>query len=97
MEYMLKSETQIIADTYPAMVGSDAEAKLHYLLNALESMDKRTASELERVNVSGTDEDLKEFVRQDILVHHEALRLPLVEAVEDLRTQYRATVTADND
>jgi hypothetical protein len=97
MEHMLQSETKFIADTYPAILSSDAEAKLHYLLNALESMDARTASELERVNMSSCDEDLKDFVRQHILTDHAARRLPLVEAVEDLRAQYRATVADDSD
>jgi hypothetical protein len=97
MEHMLKSETQTIADTYPALLGSETQAKLHYLLNALENMDQKIALELERVNMSPADEELKDFVRQDILTHHEASRLPLVQAVEDLRAQYRVSIADDND
>lgn len=97
MEHMLKSETQTIADTYPALLSSEAQAKLHYLLNVLENMDQRIALELERVNRSSAEEELKDFVRQDILGHHEASRLPFVQAVEDLRVQYRASVTDSSD
>jgi len=97
MEHMLQSETKFIADIYPGILSSDAEAKLNYLLSALESMDARTASELERINMSSCDEDLKEFVTQQILADHAARRLPLDEAVEDLRAQFRATIADDSD
>jgi hypothetical protein len=96
MEHMLKSETQTVADTYLAFLSSETQAKLHYLLNALENMDQRIALELERVNISPADKELKDFVRQDILANHEASRLPLVQTVEDLRAQYRVSIT-DND
>ncbi|PVE24873.1 hypothetical protein DC522_08090 [Microvirga sp. KLBC 81] len=95
MEHMLKSETRTIADTYPALLSSETQAKLDYLLDALENMDQRIALELERVKMSPADEELKDFVRQDILANHEASRLPLVQAVEDLRAQYRVSI-ADN-
>jgi hypothetical protein len=93
MEYKLKSETDAIADAYPSILASTSEATLHYLLDALESMDRRTAQELERLESSGADEDLKEFIRQDILARHQARRLPLQEAAEELRALYRASVS----
>ncbi len=91
MEYKLKSQTDLVADTFPAVPTSDIEAKLHYLLNALECMDKRTAIELERLDGSGAEEDLKDFVKQDILYRSQELRLPLQEAAEELRSLYRAS------
>jgi hypothetical protein len=55
-------------------------------------MDRRTAQELERLDGSTAEEDLKEFVRQDILARHQERRLPLQEAAEELRALYRASV-----
>jgi hypothetical protein len=93
MEYKLKSETDAIADAYPSILASSSEATLHYLLDALDSMDRRTAQELERLECSGAEEDLKEFIRQDILAHHQARRLPLQESAEELRALYHASVS----
>ena len=93
MEYISSSpQTDLVADTFPAVPTSDIEAKLHYLLNALECMDKRTAIGLERLDGSGAEEDLKDFVKQDILSRSQELReLPLQEAAEELRSLYRAS------
>jgi hypothetical protein len=93
MEYKRKSETEAIADAYASAFASTSEQKLHYLLDALESMDRRTAQELERLESSGAEEDLKEFIRQDILARHQARRLPLQESAEELRVLYRASVS----
>ena len=95
MEYKLKSDTDAIGDAYPSILASKSKATLHYLLDALESMDRRTAQELERLNSSGAEEDLKEFVRQDILARHHARRLPLQESAEELRALYRASISED--
>jgi hypothetical protein len=46
MEYKLKSDADVIGDAYPSIVASKSEATLHHLLDALESMDRRTAQEL---------------------------------------------------
>jgi hypothetical protein len=92
MEYKLKSDTDAIGDAYPSILASKSEATLHHLLDALESMDRRTAQELERLDGSTAEEDLKEFVRQDILTRHQERRLPLQEAAEELRALYRASV-----
>jgi hypothetical protein len=54
-------------------------------------MDARTARELELLDKSAAEEDLKEFVRQDILSRHQERRLPLQAAAEELRVQHRAT------
>lgn len=91
MEYKLKSQTEAMADAHPSILASTSEARLHYLLNALESMDRRTTHDLERLESSGAEEDLKEFVRQDILARHQERRLPLQEAAEELRAVYRAS------
>ena len=93
MEYKLKSETDAIADAYPSILVSTSEEKLHYLLDALASMDKRTAQDLERLDRSSAEEDLKEFVRQDILARHQVRRMPLQESAEELRALYRASVS----
>src|SRR5690349_1750130 len=95
MEYKLKSQTDLVADTFPAEPASDIEAKLHYLLNALECMDKRTATELERLEGSNAEDDLKDFVKQDILSRAQELRLPLQEAAEELRSLYRASLPGE--
>ena len=91
MEFKSKSETEAVADAYPSVLASTAEEKLHYLLNAVESMDRRTAQELERLDNSGAEEELKAFIRQDILARHQVRRLPLQESVEELRAFYRAS------
>jgi hypothetical protein len=91
MEYKPKSETEAIADAYPSVLASTSEEKLHYLLNALESMDRRVAHDLERLDSSSAEEELKEFVRQDILARHQARRLPLLDSAEELRALYRAS------
>jgi hypothetical protein len=91
MEYKLKSQTNIVADTFPPVMASDTEARLHYILNVLECIDQRTARELARLDGSGAEEDLKDFVRQDILARAQELKLPLQEAAEELRAQYRAS------
>jgi len=95
MEYKLKSQTDLVADTFPAAPASDIEAKLHYLLNALECMEKRTATELERLESSGAEDELKDFVKQDILSRAQELRLPLQEAAEELRSLYRASLPGE--
>jgi hypothetical protein len=93
MEYKIKSETEGMADTYSSILASTSEQKLHYILDALESMDRRTAQELERLDDSGAEEDLKEFIKKDILARHQARRLPLQESAEELRALYRASVS----
>ncbi len=96
MEYTLKSQTDEVAYPYPSIHTSEAEEKMHYLLDVLDCFDKRTALELERIDQSRAEEELKDFVKQDILTRHQARRLPFVNAVEELRAQYR-TSFANND
>ncbi len=95
MEYKLKAQTDVVADTYPSIFTSDAEEKLHYLLNVLDCLDKRAALELERIDQSRAEEDLKDFIKQDILSRHQVKRLPFVTAAEELRAQYRASFAND--
>jgi hypothetical protein len=90
MKYDRKLRAQSEMTTYPSMLASETEARLHNLLDALECMDARTARELESLDRSGAEEELKEFVRQDILSRHRERRLPLQEAAEELRVQHRA-------
>jgi len=97
MEYKDKLKTNVVADTYQSEPVPEVEANLHRLLNALESMDKRTALELERLDASRADEELKEFVRQDILSRHQARRKPLQDAAEELRAQYRTLCLSESD
>jgi hypothetical protein len=97
MEYKGKLETNVVADTYPSEAAPGIEANLHCLLNALESMDRRTALELERLDGSCAEEDLKEFIKQDILSRHQARRQSLQDATEALRAQYRAVCLSDGD
>jgi len=91
MEYKTQSETKALADAYTPALASTLEQKLHYLLNALECMDRRVAKDLERLDSSSAEEDLKEFIRQDILARHQARRLPLLDSAEELRALYRAS------
>ncbi len=95
MEYKLKSQADAVADTYLSIFTSESEEKLHYLLNVLECLDKRAALELERIDQSRAEEDLKDFIKQDILSRHQAKRLPFVTAAEELRAQYRASFAND--
>ncbi len=91
MKYDRTLRAQGEMTTNPSIFAPETEARLHDLLDALECMDARTARELELLNKSGAEEDLKEFVRQDILSRHQERRLPLQEAAEELRVQHRAT------
>ena len=91
MKYDRKLRALSETTAAPSVLEPEIEAKLHNLLDALECMDARTARELELLNKSGAEEDLKEFVRQDILSRHQERRLPLQEAAEELRVQHRAT------
>ncbi|MDP8919563.1 MAG: hypothetical protein M3O00_11855 [Pseudomonadota bacterium] len=91
MKYDRKLRAPSEVTAYPSMLAPEIEARLHNLLDALECMDARTARELELLDKSGAEEDLKEFVRQDILSRHQERRLPLQEAAEELRVQHRAT------
>jgi hypothetical protein len=91
MKYDRKLRAQSEVTTNPSIFAPETEARLHNLLDALECMDARTARELELLDKSGAEEDLKEFVRQDILSRHQERRLPLQEAAEELRVQHRAT------
>ena len=92
MEYKSKSQTTSVADTSPSALNTEIEDKLHYLLNVLECIDRKTALDLDRLDQSRADEDLKEFVKLDILARLRERRLPLQEAAEELRTQYRASI-----
>lgn len=75
----------------------EIKEKLDYLLDALECMDARVARELELLDSSSAEEDLKNFVRQDIISRHDLRRLPLRNALEELRSEYRAAMLdADN-
>jgi hypothetical protein len=97
MEYKLKTETDIVADTYPLMpVSSEMERKLHYLLDALDCMDARIAQQLELLSQSDAEEDLKEAIRQDIVSHHEERRGPIAAAVEELRERHRASMVTED-
>jgi len=97
MEYKVQSETRAVANAYTSAPGSTPEQKLHYLLNALESMDRRAAQDLDRLDSSSAEEDLKEFIRQDILARHQERRLPLLDSAEELRALYRASVPNGQD
>jgi hypothetical protein len=90
MNYHRKLQAEGEANTYAPIVAPEAEERLHTLLDALECMDTRIARELEWLDKSGAEEDLKEVVRQDILSRHQTRRLPLQNAVEELRAQHRA-------
>ncbi|KLK93668.1 hypothetical protein AA309_07375 [Microvirga vignae] len=94
MKFNAKLRAKSEAGTYPSMIRPETETRLHTLLDALECMNARTARELEVLDRSGAEEDLKEFVRQDILSRHQERRLPLQNAVEELRAQHR---TASSD
>lgn len=93
MKFTEKLRAKSEAGAIEPMPPSETKARLHYLSDALECMDARVTSELERLTSSGADEDIKEFVRQDILSRHELRRLPLQTAVEELRAEYQANLS----
>jgi len=84
-----EGEARIIQPTLPPEI----KARLDCLLDALECMDARVTRELEQLNNSSAEEDLKEFVRQDIVARHESRRLPLQNALEELRAEYRSAIS----
>ena len=88
MNYNRTFQREYETNTNTPIIAPDIEERLHILLNALECMDTRTARELEWLNKSGAEEDLKEVVRQDIQTRHQERRLPLQNAVEELRVQH---------
>lgn len=97
MEYMLKSETHTVADTYPSMPApTDIERQLHYLLEALDCMDARIAQQLELLKQSAAEEDLKNAVRHDIVARHKERRSPIVTAVKELRKRRRALLLTED-
>ena len=69
----------------------EIETKLHYILDTLACMDSRTEQEIDRVSQSAADEDLKDFIKHDILSRHAERRLPLAAALEELRQTHRPT------
>jgi len=91
MKYDRKLRVLSETTASPSVLEPEIEAKLHNLLDALECMDARTARELELLAKSCAEEDLKEFIRQDILSRHNERRLPLQEAAEELRAENRTT------
>lgn len=93
MRYGKRPRSTGETSTYQPMLPPEIEGRLHNLLDALECMDARTARELEQLDRSGAEEDLKNFVREDIVSRHEAKRLPLQNAVEELRAEYRAAIS----
>lgn len=97
MNYDRKLHAEVEANTYTPIIAPETEERLHTLLNALECMDTRTAHELAWLDKSGAEEELKEFVRQDITSRHQARRLPLQNAVEELRAQHRAAFPASSN
>jgi hypothetical protein len=97
MEYKLKAETDIVADTYPSMPAcSDIERKLQYLLEALDCMDSRITQQLELLKQSTAEDDLKNAVRQDIVSRHRERRGPIVIAVKELRKQHCALMVSED-
>jgi hypothetical protein len=88
MQNKCKLPTETETDAYSLSVPPETQATLHSLLDALESMDRRTALELEWLDKSSAEDDLKNFVRRDILSRHQTRRMPLQDAVEELRAQY---------
>lgn len=90
----LRAKSEV--STYPPVIAPETKERLHNLLNALDCMDARTARELETVNKSGAEEDLKEFVRQSIISRHQERRLPLQKAAEELRVQFQASFPEDD-
>ena len=93
MRYGKRSRATGEVSTYQPMLPPEIEGRLHNLLDALECMDTRTAKELEQLDRSGAEEDLKNFVREDIVSRHEVRRLPLQNAVEELRAEYRTAAS----
>jgi hypothetical protein len=93
MRYVKRPRSTSKASNYQPILPPETEGRLHNLLDALECMDARTAKELEQLDRSGAEEDLKNFVREDIVSRYEARRLPLQNAVEELRAEYRAAIS----
>ncbi|MXQ10606.1 hypothetical protein [Microvirga makkahensis] len=96
MKYSAKLRAKNEASTYSPVIAPETKERFHDLLNALECMDARTARELERLDKSGAEEDLKEFVRQSIVSRHQEIRLPLQEAAEELRAQFQGSLPEDD-
>ncbi len=97
MRYNGKLRAKSEVSTYSPVIAPETEERLHILLNALDCMDARAARDLEILNRSGAEEDLKEFVRQGIISRHQERRLPLQEAAEELRAQFQAALPDDDD
>lgn len=96
MQQKRKLPTGTVTDASSPNVPPETQARLHSLLDALESMDRRIALELEWLDKSSAEEDLKNFVRLDILSRHQTRRMPLHDAVEELRDRYGTCFSGNN-
>jgi hypothetical protein len=57
--------------------------KVKIIQAALTAIDSRHERELSKLEQSGADEDLKDFIKNDILSKHNEMRLRYVKALED--------------
>ncbi len=97
MELNLAGKTNITTHAITGAFSSpEVESKLHYLLDALASMDARIEAELAWLEKSSAEEDLKDFIRQDILSRHSERRMPLANAVEELKQRHHAPEATHN-
>ncbi len=73
-----------------AEVGSEIQ-QITFILN---SIDARHDVEMKALEQSSAEEDLKEFIREDMQARHRSRRAPYAELLETLRQRQDGTFTA---
>jgi hypothetical protein len=87
---------QSMQNAQPNTIAHEAKAsssvrgsKVHLLRNTLAEIDAHMEQELARLGRSQADEELKDFIREDILAKHRERRQPYVAALEALQKAHR--------
>jgi hypothetical protein len=83
MSYILYNGLKSTGDSADSEILSHPSAeKIMLIQDALAAIDRRNEHELSKLEQSGADEDLKDFIKNDILSKHNDRRLPYVKALE---------------
>jgi hypothetical protein len=84
---MLTKQDRAYTPTVDSMMGD--------VLQTLSTIDIHFDAELERLEKSSTDEDLKNYIKRKLLARHREKRVPYVELLTELRKhQHRLAFVA---
>ena len=95
MQYIEKLDAAIgTANAEPVPAFPEEGSRARQILHILDSIDAQHDLALLDIEQSCADEDLKLFIKEDMVARHQDRREPYAKLLEELRQQHRASVAA---